>query len=303
MEAPPRTDDLLDPRHVARLGNLELIARTIVEGFLRGVHRSVHRGSSVEFAEHRPYVPGDAIDRLDWRAFGKTDRLYLREFEDETNLRATFIIDASASMGFGSRGISKFRYASCLLAAFGYILHKQLDAIGLMTFDELPRQWFPPRASLAHLEGLLRSLEAVRPEGRTALSAVLHQAAEAARRRGLVMLFSDLLDEPREILRALARLRAGGSEVAVFHIVDPAEAEFPFQRWTLFRDAEDRGRRLRLNARWVRDTYLRNFRQHVDELRRGCHAARIDYQLVDVSGPFESALRGFLTARRRHGPG
>ncbi len=292
---------LVDPHEISQLHSLELVARVVVDGFLRGVHRSPYRGSSVEFAENRPYVPGDEIARIDWRAYGKTDRLYLREFEDETNLRMTLLVDASASMGFASAGTSKLRYACCLAAALGHLLFRQLDAVGLMAFREDLTRRVPPRASRAHLDGVLGELEKLTPAGRTDLGLVLRKAVEAITGRGLVVLFSDLLDDPTSILRGLARLRTARSDVVVFHLLDPAEREFPYTTWTVFRDAESPGERLRADARWLRRAYLDGLHDHIERLRRGCHASHIDYQLVDTSTPFDVALSRFLTARRKRG--
>lgn len=296
-------DPLLDPEKISRLGNLELVARVVVEGFLRGVHRSPYRGSSVEFSQNRPYVPGDEISRIDWRAYGKTDRLYLREYEDETNLRLTLLVDGSASMSFASQGISKFRYASCLGAALGQLILRQLDAVGLLVFDRDVRRWIPPRASRTHFQGVLAELEDVVPAGETSLGPVLRKAAEAIPSRGFVVLLSDLLDDPGEILRGLTRFRAARSEVVVFHVIDPAEREFPFPGWIDFRDMESAGSRQKIDARWIRETYLENFRKHLDQIRAGCIASHIDYQLVDVTTPFDVTLSRFLAARRKHGAG
>lgn len=289
---------LLDPRDLSRLGRLDLIARSVVEGFLRGLHRSRFRGSSVEFAEHRPYTPGDDLARLDWRAFGKTDRLYLKDYEDETNLRATILLDASASMGFETQGISKFRYGCCLAASLGVLMIGQQDAVGLTTFDTDLRRIIPPKSSRQHLDGILTELDAAVPGGETNLGDVLKKAAEMVKGRGLVVLISDLLDDPGEILRGLSRFRFRDSDVLVFHVVDRAELEFPFQRWTSFRDLEDPSLRLKMDARWVRKDYLRNLHEHLRRLREGCRAGRMDYELIDTRTPFDVALAQYLGRRR-----
>lgn len=292
---------LLDPRDVSRLGRLDLIARSVVEGFLRGLHRSRFRGSSVEFAEHRPYAPGDDLAHLDWRAFGKTDRLYLKDYEDETNLRATILLDASASMGFPAGGFSKFRYGCCLAASLGVLMIRQQDAVGLTTFDSDLGRIIPPKSSRHHLDGILTELDAAVPEAKTKLGEVLKKAAEMVKGRGLVILISDLLDEPDEILRGLSRLRFRDSDVLVFHLVDRSELEFPFHSWTSFQDIEDPSLRLKLDARWVREDYLRNLGEHFRRLREGCRAARMDYERIDTRTPFDVALVRYL-GRRRHRP-
>ncbi len=299
----PSSQPLLDPQKISRLGHLELVARQVVEGFLRGLHRSPFKGSSVEFAEYRPYVPGDETAHLDWRAYGKTDRLYLKEYEDETNLRTMLMVDASQSMAFGSLETSKFRYASCLAASLGLLMIHQLDAVGLITFSDGIGRLVPPKRSMVHFQGLLGELEKTSPGGETRLGSVLRKAAEAIRRRGLVVLFSDLFSDPRDLLHGLARLKAQGSEVLVFQIVDPMEREFPFSRWTHFRDAENPARRLKVDARWVREVYLKNLNAHLELLRQGCHSMSIDYQLIDTRTPFDTALANYLATRRKRGLG
>jgi len=297
----PGSRDLLDPAALARLGNLELVARTAVEGFLRGLHRSPFKGSSVEFAEHRPYVPGDDIAHIDWRSYAKTDRWFLKEYEDETNLRATILLDASASMGFGSGGISKFRYGQCLAAALGFLMVGELDAVGLVLFDSGVAKHIPPKASATHLAGLLGELERAAPGGETALGPVLRAAAERVKRRGLVVVISDLLDDPREVLKGLARFRQRRSEVLVLHLVDPEEMEFPFTGWTVFRDLEPPGLRVRLDARQIRATYLKNLAAHLAALRKGCGSTGVSYCLLDTRTPFDQGLARYLAARQGRG--
>ncbi len=293
--------ELLDPRALARMGHLELVARTVVEGFLRGLHRSPFKGSSVEFAEHRPYVPGDEIAHIDWRTYAKTDRYYLKEYEDETNLRATLILDGSASMGFGSAGITKFRYAQCLAAALGFLAVGQLDAVGLAVFDKEVRRYVPPKASPVHLGGIFSELERAEPGGETDLGRVFRATADRVKRRGLAVVISDLLDDPRTILKGLARFRHRHCEVLVFHVVDPAELEFPFTNWTVFRDPEQPGRKIRLDARQIRIAYKKNLEAHLVQLRKGCGSTNIDYCLLETSTPFDRALVQYLANRWQRG--
>jgi uncharacterized protein (DUF58 family) len=297
----PISRDLLDPRALARIGRLEVVARTVVEGFLRGLHRSPSKGSSVEFADHRPYVPGDEVSHIDWRTWAKTDRLYLREYEDETNLRATIVLDASASMGFGSRGLTKFRYAQCLAAALEFLLVQELDAAGLAVFDSKVRRHILPRASAAHLSGILGELERTAPGGETDLGRVLASAADRLRRRSLAVLISDLLDDPRAVLKGLARFRHRSCEVLVFHVIDPAERDFPFTGWTAFRDIEKPGRKVRLDAGAIRPAYLAGLEAHLAGIRKGCGSTNIDYCLLDTGTHFDVALARFLAARARRG--
>ncbi len=292
---------LLDPRHLCSLARLELVARTAVEGFLRGLHRSTLKGSSVEFAEHRAYVPGDEVAQIDWRAYAKTDRYYLKEYEDETNLRATLILDASASMAFASAGVTKFRYAQCLAAALGFLMVRQFDAVGLAVFDSRVRRFVPPRSSAVHLGWIYGELERAAPGGETGLAGVLRSSAERIHRRGLAVLISDLLDDPAAILKGLARFRHRGCEVLVFHLLDPAELEFPFKNWTVFRDSEPTGLRVLLDARQVRPAYLRNLEAHLEQIRKGCGSTNIEYCFLDTSVSFDRALARYLAMRRRRG--
>lgn len=287
---------MLDPATLSRLGDLELIARTVVEGFFRGLHRSRLRGSSVEFAEYRPYAAGDHVSNIDWRAYARTDRLYMKEYEDETNLRITILLDGSRSMDFGTAGLTKFRYASCLAASLGFLVVGQQDAIGLTTFDSDQRRIIPPRSSNAHLQAILAALGTAVPDGQTRLGTVLGRSAETIRGRGMVVLISDCLDEPRDILHGLARFRHRRSDVLVFHIIDPAELQFPYRGWTAFRDMESSTIR-RLECRWVRESYLENLRAHLEQLRRGCRSSGVDYERLDTRTPFHLALAKYLSQR------
>lgn len=291
--------DLLDPAAVARLGHLELIARTLVEGFLRGVHFSAAKGSSIEFAEHRPYVAGDEVRRIDWRTYGRTDRFYLKEYEDETNVRATLVLDVSASMDYASQGLSKFRYASCLAAGLGHLLLRQGDAVGLVLAGAEVQRSLPPKATPQHLRGIFTTIEEVRPSGPTGLAESLHGLAGRLRSRSFVLILSDLLEDPRAILRGMTHLRHRHSDVLLFQVLDPAEEEFPFTGWTVFRDMEEPSTRLRLDARQVRELYLDNLAQHREVLRKGCAAAGVDYFPMNTSTPLELSLATYLHSRKR----
>src|SRR5437867_5709690 len=274
--------EYLDPEAVARLGKLEIIARTLVEGFIKGLHFSAAKGSSIEFAEHRPYVPGDEIRHVDWRAFGKTDRYYLKEYEDETNVRALLFLDVSGSMGFSSGQISKLRYATCLGAALGYLLLGQRDAVGLAVAGSSLRRYVPPKATPQHLRGIFAILDGAEAQGKAHLPDGLHRIAGRLHSRSFVIVLSDLLDDPRAVLKSLAHLRHRRSEVLLIHILDPAEEELPFTNWTIFRDSEDPGFRLRLDARQVAAIYRENLAEHLDLLRKGCAALGVEYTLVKI---------------------
>jgi len=291
--------DLLDPALVAQIDKLEVVARRLVEGFMRGLHMSAAKGSSTEFAEYRPYVPGDDIRHLDWRLVGKTDRTYLKQYEAETNLRAVLIVDTSASMGFAATGLTKLRYASSLAAALGYLLHHQRDSVGLALVSNEVERFIPPRGTADHLTGIFRAMEETTPQGATALGDVLHTTAERIHTGSLVLIFSDFLDDPRSILSGLSHLRHRRSEVLAFHIVDPAEEHFPFDNWVIFEDMEHPGARVRLDAREVREVYLQSLWAHRDELRQECTAAEVDYLLLKTDTSFDVPLARFLQIRSR----
>jgi len=273
-----------------------------VEGFLKGLHFSARRGSSTEFIEHRAYAPGDEIRRIDWRTFGRTDRYFLKEYEDETNLRATLVLDASGSMGYASAGITKLRYATLLAGALGYLLLAQRDAVGLAIVGASLRRYIPPKATPRHLAGIFSALESVAPEGETRLAECIHGVAGLARRRSFIIIISDFLDEPASVLESIAHLRRG-SEALLLHVMDPAEEEFPFTGWTVFRDAERPGAKARLDARQMRDIYLENLAEHLSALRTGATALGADHAVVSTRRPFDDALAAYLDARARRREG
>jgi len=290
----------LDPGVVSRLGRLDLRARLVVEGFISGLHRSPFHGFSVEFVEHRPYMPGDPLKNVDWKVYGKRDRFYVKQFEDETNLRAHLVIDHSASMGFSSRagGVSKLEYARSLAAALSYLMLQQQDAVGLLTFSDKIERFVPARARRSHLEVLLRELDAVAPGGTTALPASLHHLAERIRRRGLIILFSDLWAPPTEVLKGLAHFRHLQHEVLVFHVLDPAERNFDFGEPATFVDQET-GEEVALEPWEIRGAYKERLEAWTTRYREECRRAQIDYVMLDTDTPFDQALYRYLEKRRR----
>ena len=301
----PKTDiknarQLLDPKVVSRLSNLSLRARAVVEGFIAGMHQSPYHGFSVEFSEHRPYSPGDEIRLLDWKVYARTDRFVVKQFQEETNLKAYLVVDASASMGFASGEISKLQYATYLAAALAYLMLHQRDAVGLLTFDTAPRQFYPPRSVLSYLKPLLTTLETLSPGGQTRLGPVLHELAERIKRRGLVLLFSDLLDEPDDVLSGLRHFRHNHHDVIVFHILDPIERNFHLHGNVTFEDLET-GERLGTQPPHIRRAYLERMRAFIDSYRRHCRENYIDYVLMDTSEPFDRALFEYLIKRKRIG--
>ncbi|GIX48358.1 MAG: hypothetical protein KatS3mg131_2569 [Candidatus Tectimicrobiota bacterium] len=287
-----------DPLVLAKIASLSLRARHVVEGLLSGLHKSPYRGYSVEFAEHREYVPGDEIRRIDWKAYGKFDRYFVKEYEEETNLRAYLFLDASASMGYGSTGLSKFEYGCYLTASLAYLMLRQGDYVGLVTFGEHILRYIPPRASLHHLQALTAHLEAVTPQGPTRLAAALQEMASKITRRGMIVVISDLFDNPDEVLRALKLFRHRRNEVLVFHLLDHNELDFPFQRLTVFEDIEDARVRVLSDPRAVREAYLRQLQAFLAAYQQGCRRERIDYSLFATTTPLDVALTRYLARRQ-----
>ncbi len=290
----------LDPKALTRLMNLPLMARGVVEGFISGLHRSPFHGSSVEFAEYRKYVAGDDLKHLDWKAFGKTEKLYVKLFEEETNLRAHLLLDTSASMGYASSGVRKADYGAFLAASLAYLMIRQQDSVGLATFDHRIRTVLPPGAGAPHLREILTQLERAKPGETTGIAKPLHDVAEMVKRRGLIVLVSDLFDEPAEVMRGLLHFRHRRHEVIVFHLVDPDEVSFPFRGLTSFKDLET-GQRMEVLPEAVRNEVRDAFAAFVDGYRKACAEARIEYVLADTSVPFETLLAAFLTKRARLG--
>jgi uncharacterized protein (DUF58 family) len=288
-----------DPTSLSKYGHLTLVARNLVEGFLTGVHKSPYKGFSVEFAEHRQYYPGDEIRHIDWRAYGKTDRYYIKEYEEETNLKAYLVVDASGSMGYQGRHASKFQYAQYIAASLAYLMLNQRDAVGLVTHDTRVRQMIKPRASSKHLLQVLSTLEQTRPGGETALAPLWHQVAEQVKRRGLVVLLSDCFEQIGPLLRALQHFRHRRHEVLLFHILAPEEIEFPFTKWTQFRNLEASGHKLLVDPQRLRKEYLQNFQRFCRELRDAAGRAQVDYQMLRTDEPVDRALGIYLTKRQQ----
>jgi uncharacterized protein (DUF58 family) len=288
----------LDFDTLARIDSMHLLAKTVVEGFIMGLHRSPFRGFSVEFAEYRQYAPGDDIRHIDWKVFGKSDRFYVKQYEEETNLSCHVLLDCSASMGYGSGKLTKLQYGSFLAASLAYFMMSQRDATGLVLFDEHVRLMLPPRSRLTHLHRILAALEDQQPGRGTDVATPLHDMAEALKRRGLMVLISDLYDDPKRVLDALQHFRFQGSDLIVFQIADEAELKFPFDRMTEFVDPET-GEALTLTGDAVRKAYLREMERFFGEYRKGCADLKIDYHLFDTSTPLELALSNYLYRRSR----
>jgi uncharacterized protein (DUF58 family) len=291
--------EFLKPEVVSRLANMDLRARLIVEGFIAGLHRSPYHGFSVEFAEYRQYNAGESSRNVDWKIYGKTDRYYVKVFEDETNLRATLLLDRSASMDFaGGAGVTKLRYATLLAAALGYLMIMQRDAVGLAVFDETINVLVPHRSVRRHLLHLLKTLEDVEPGAKTRIASPLREMADRIKRRGLVVLFSDLFDDPAEVVAGLKAFRHRGHEVVVFHILDPKELSLDYGGEVRFVDKET-GEKLRTQPWFLKKEYRRSVREWMSRLERECKEDAIDYNLVTTETPFDQALVRYLNKRRR----
>ena len=287
-----------DPAALMRVKNLQWRAKVIVEGFLTGLHRSPYHGFSVEFTEYRAYSPGDDLRFLDWKLLARTDREYVKRFEDETNLRCSFLLDASRSMGYGSIGYTKFDYARTLTATLAYFLARQRDAAGLVTFDEQIGEFLPARYRPGHLRRLLMSLERSVSGQSTDLAAPLDQIARAVRKRGLIVLISDLLAPAEMVTKQLGQLRALGHEVILLRILDPTETDFQFNEAAIFQDAET-GRELYVDPASVRRAYASRFTAHAETLVQTCRDHGIEFRQLLTNQPLENALFEFLSARQR----
>lgn len=288
----------LDPAIVARLGTIDLKAKIIVEGLLTGLHRSPYKGFSVEFAEYRQYLPGDDLATLDWKIYARTDRHVVKKFEEETNLECHVLLDVSRSMGYGSHAVTKLEYGSYLAGALAYLMNRQRDAVGLLTFDDHIRELLPASARPGHLKSVLLTLERITLGTRTDIAKPLNDLVQAIRKRGLVVLISDLLDEPDRIIEGLKHFRYRGTDVVVFQVLDPHELTFPFDQAARFRDLESDREVVAVPAA-VRDSYKARLDEMVTTFRTVLGQNGIDYTLLDTSRSLEVALLAYLQTRRR----
>jgi uncharacterized protein (DUF58 family) len=287
-----------DPEVLARLAGLTLRSRQVVEGSITGLHRSPYHGFNVEFAEHREYSPGDDLRRLDWRVFGRTDRHYIKQYEEESNLRALVVLDASRSMEYGRGPMTKFDYAATVAASLATLLIEQQDPVGLALFDSQPRELLPPAATQAQLARIIGQLESARPDRPTELGGVIQSLADQLKKRGLVMIISDLLTELPEFFDGLARLQYRGHDVLVLQVLDPDELELPFQDLVLFKDIE--GSEELFAQPWsFRKAYCQAMRDFVEEVRGGCVARGIDHVLLRTDEDLATSLSHYLHLRER----
>lgn len=294
----PGQDRYLDPAILARVGYSPLLARLVVEGFLNGLHKSPFHGFSVEFADHREYVAGDDLKYLDWHLYARTDHYYIKRFEEETNLRCYILLDRSASMAFGTGLLTKWDYSCFLASCLGYLVLRQQDACGLALFGAKPGMLVQPRCRRPHLRQMMKVMMENPPAGGTDMPTSLRTIARNLKRRGLVIVISDLIDEPEQTLKAIRLLRSQRHDVLVFHVQDAAELEFPFQGATQFRDLET-GEELEIDPQAVRERYLEQIRQAAEFYRKGLTDSGIDYHLINTRQPYDQALATYLNRRSR----
>jgi len=294
----PQPTRFIDPAVLTRISNLELVARTVVEGFVAGLHRSPHLGFSVNFAEYRAYRPGDDIRKIDWKVFGRLDRLFVKEFEGETNTSIHLILDCSRSMAYGNRGIRKLEYGQFLAASLGYFAFKQRDGVGFVAYDDRIRDFVPARGSIGHLNTVLHAIERTRPGDQTDFLTPLADVAERLRRRGIVILVSDLYDDAARVMEGLRRLSYRGHDVIVFHLLDPAELDFDFAGSAQFVDMETRAE-MHVVPEFLKPEYLRVVRDQISYYEKECQKDRIDYALLDTGSPLDHAMFTYLLRRER----
>jgi len=286
----------LHPETIKRIARLDLRARHVVEGFLAGMHRSPYFGQSVEFLQHRQYTWGDDLRYVDWKVWAKQDRFYVKQFEEDTNLRSTLLVDVSGSMRYGSGAMDKYEYACTLAVSLAYLVLRQQDAVGCVSFDEAARMSVPQRTKRNHLDSVIKALQISEPRNKTELAPILRHAAESYPRRGMMVLISDLLADREGLFEGLRLLRRRGHDVIVFHVLDDDELDFPFNGPTRFEGLE-LPLHLACNPRALREGYLAALAAYLEEVRRGCAGQNVDYALLRTSQPLGAALAAYLNHR------
>ena len=295
----PLYQEYLSPEVVSRLSRLDLIARNVVEGYITGLHKSPYHGFSTEFAEHRQYMAGDSLRFLDWKVYGRTDRMYVKRFEEETNLKSHIILDVSGSMGFRNQGsVTKLRYANMLTAALAFLMIRQRDSVGLVTFSDSLKSYVPPRSIQSQLKEIIKVLSSTEPAGTTITGNILHTLAERLSVRGLVIFISDLIIDPDELIHGLKHFRHNGHEVLVFHILDPMELSFDYQGETRFKDMET-DEKITTQPWHIREKYLAMFHEQLSSMVHAMHDISVDYARLTTDIPFDHALTEYLSKRRR----
>jgi uncharacterized protein (DUF58 family) len=289
----------LQPETVSKLKGMEMRARMVVEGFIAGLHKSPYHGFSVEFADYRQYMPGDDVTDIDWKVYAKTDRYYIKQYEEETNLKSYLLLDCSASMNYRSGDrLTKFDYAGMLCGALSYMMLRQRDAVGLVTYDQHIRRYIPPRSKHGHIHVLLNEIALQTPSDLTDTATTLHEMAERIKRRGLVIILSDLLDNADQIISGLRHFRYHKHEVIVFHILDPRERDFNFGSEAIFKDMET-GEELSTLPFQMKKEYARKVSEFAEKIAVACRQSNIDYHPIDTAMPFDKALYAFLSKRER----
>lgn len=289
----------LDPKATAELKGIDLKAKMVVEGFITGLHKSPYHGFSVEFAEHRPYRAGDEVKNIDWKVYGRSNRYYVKQYEEETNLRSTILIDISASMGFASEGnIPKVEYASYLAASLGYMMMKQRDSVGLALYDTEVRTYLPSKSKPSYLNLILKNLEDIKATEETNTSVALDKLADQIKRRGLIIIISDLFDDLESISSALKHFRHKQNEVILFQILDPRELDFDFGRSAKFIDLESQEEMV-TNSHQLKESYQAAVQDFISKIKNICYSQKVDYNLIITSDPFDKALREFLAKRAK----
>jgi uncharacterized protein (DUF58 family) len=294
----PQTSRFIDPQALTRIASLELIARTVVEGFISGLHRSPHLGFSVNFAEYRSYHPGDDIRKIDWKVYGRTDRFFVKEYEGETNTGIHLILDCSKSMTYASRGITKLEYGQFLAASLGYFAFKQRDAVGFISYDDDVIDYIPARGSIGHLNTVLHAIERAAAGAKTDFVKSLVKVSERIRRRGIVVVISDLHEEPDQVLSGLRHLAYRGNDVIVFQILDPNELRFDFADAAQFVDMETRSE-MHVIPDYIRQEYRRILNSQIAYYEKECRKDRMDFMMIETSQPLDSALFGYLVRREQ----
>lgn len=300
---PPTPADLalalLDPRALAAVSRMELVAKTVMDGYVQGLHKSPHIGFALDFAQHRQYVPGDDIKRIDWRVYAKADRYYIKQYEVTTNLRAHLVLDCSGSMAYKGKSdvLSKFRYSQFVTTCLAYLVLHQQDSVGLVTFDTKVRTFIPARSASPHLFTIAKALDATTPGGESAISDILHDVAERLGHRQLVVLISDLFDNADKLMEAFHHLRHKRHEVIVLQIMAEDELSFPFRKFSLFEDMEQAGQRIKLDPVTTRATYLENVARHLKKIQDACNSMRIGYALFNTTEPVDKTLTAYLARR------
>lgn len=292
----PGAEQYLKPEVLAKVARFDLKAKFLIEGFFSGLHRSPFKGFSVEFSDHRKYVAGDDIKELDWKVYARTNKYYVKRFQAETNMECHLVVDASASMGYGSRGMTKLEYATYIAAALAFLVVSQQDTVGLVTFDSAVRAVLPPRSKRKHIIRILKVLHDTKPGRQGKVGAMLHRVAGLIDKRGLIVVMSDLLDEPEEVLDGFAHLRYDGHDVIVFHVLDEAEAHFPFSDARKFEDVETR-ETVTADAASVKAGYLEALHQFIEHYRTELFKRNIDFFSIDTSTSFDRALMAYLLKR------